>query len=172
MALLPVLLFAVLHAASYTLNMLDALGAPTSVWPVRMLISLVEMQSRNILRMVAFTEIFLLPITVLNVFRGVTWLVGPLVYYRFLGLRYSSRQVCSAIWCQFYFTLKSQMKLFIFLAARILIFMKLTMTKNFCIRVFSNEEKRKETLSFFLTYRYAVAISFHLILSRPKAGWA
>lgn len=92
MALLPVLLFAVLHAASYTLNMLDALGAPTSVWPVRMLISLVEMQSRNILRMVAFTEIFLLPITVLNVFRGVTWLVGPLVYYRFLGLRYSSRR--------------------------------------------------------------------------------
>jgi len=92
MALLPVLLFAVLHAASYTLNMLDALGAPTTLWPVRMLISFVELQSRNILRMVAFTEIFLLPILVMNVFRGVTWLVGPLVYYRFLGLRYSSRR--------------------------------------------------------------------------------
>merc|ERR1712119_67018 len=92
MALLPVLLFAVLHAASYTLNLLDALGAPTTLWPVRMLISFVELQSRNILRMVAFTEIFLLPIVVMNVFRGVTWLVGPLVYYRFLGLRYSSRR--------------------------------------------------------------------------------
>lgn len=92
MALLPALLFAVLHAGSYTLNLLDALGTPNSVWPMRMLISLVELQSRNILRMVAFTEIFLLPITVMNVFRGVTWLVGPLVYYRFLGLRYSSRR--------------------------------------------------------------------------------
>jgi len=92
MALLPALLFAVLHAASYTLNLLDALGTPTSIWPVRMLISLVELQSRNILRMVAFTEIFLLPIVVMNVFRGVTWLVGPLVYYRFLGLRYASRR--------------------------------------------------------------------------------
>lgn len=92
MALMPVLLFAVLHAASYTLNLLDALGAPTSWWAIRMLISFVELQSRNILRMIAFTEIFLLPITAMNVFRGVTWLVAPLVYYRFLGLRYASRR--------------------------------------------------------------------------------
>ena len=91
MALLPVLLFAVLHAASYSLTLLYTLGTPSSWWIIRMLVSLVELQSRNILRMVAFTEIFLLPITVLNVFRGVTWLVGPLVYYRFLGLRYASR---------------------------------------------------------------------------------
>jgi len=92
MALMPVLLFAVLHGASYTLNLLDALGAPTSMWGVRMLISFVELQSRNILRMIAFTEIFLLPIAVMNVFRGVTWLVAPLIYYRFLGLRYNSRR--------------------------------------------------------------------------------
>ena len=93
MALLPVLLFAVLHAASYSLKLLDALGTPSSWWGMRMLISLVELQSRNILRMVAFTEIFLLPITVLNVIRGISWLVAPLVYYRFLGLRYASRYV-------------------------------------------------------------------------------
>lgn len=92
MALMPVLLFAVLHAASYSLNMLDALGAPSDMWIIRMMISMVELQSRNILRMVAFTEIFLLPLTFLNVFRGVTWLVAPLVYYRFLGLRYASRR--------------------------------------------------------------------------------
>lgn len=92
MALMPILLFAILHAASYTLNMLDALGAPSSWWIVRFLISMVELQSRNILRMVAFTEIFLLPLTALNVFRGTTWLVAPLVYYRFLGLRYASRR--------------------------------------------------------------------------------
>lgn len=91
-AILPVLLFAVLHSASYTLNLLDALGAPTSWWIIRHLVSLVELQSRNMLRMVAFTEIFLMPVTVWNVFRGVSWLVAPLVYYRFLGLRYASRR--------------------------------------------------------------------------------
>lgn len=91
-AILPVLLFAVLHSASYSLTLLDALGAPSSWWGIRFLISVVELQSRNILRMISFTEIFLMPITVINVFRGVTWLVAPLVYYRFLGLRYSSRR--------------------------------------------------------------------------------
>jgi len=91
-AILPVSLFAILHSASYSLTLLDALGAPSSAWGIRFLISIVELQSRNILRMIAFTEIFLMPITVLNVFRGVTWLVAPLVYFRFLGLRYSSRR--------------------------------------------------------------------------------
>ena len=35
-----------------------------------MMISLVELQSRNILRMVAFQEIFLLPFSVLMIFAG------------------------------------------------------------------------------------------------------
>ena len=91
-AILPVSLFAILHSASYSLTLLDALGAPSSAWGIRFLISVVELQSRNILRMIAFTEIFLMPITILNVFRGVTWLVAPLVYFRFLGMRYSSRR--------------------------------------------------------------------------------
>jgi hypothetical protein len=92
MALLPVLLFGVLHSASYSLTLLDAMGAPTSWWGARFLISLVELQSRNILRMVAFSEIFLMPLTVVYVFSGRTWLVAPLVYFRFLGLRYASRR--------------------------------------------------------------------------------
>ena len=91
-AILPVGLFAILHSASYSLTLLDALGAPSTAWGIRFLISVVELQSRNILRMIAFTEIFLMPITILNVFRGVTWLVAPLVYFRFLGMRYSSRR--------------------------------------------------------------------------------
>lgn len=92
MALLPVLLFAILHSASYSLTLLDALGTPTSHAIPRFLISLVELQSRNILRMISFTEIFLMPLTVVYLFSGRTWLVVPLVYYRFLGLRYSSRR--------------------------------------------------------------------------------
>lgn len=43
--LLPLVLFAVLHFASFSLTMLDALGR-NSWWGARMLISLVELQSR------------------------------------------------------------------------------------------------------------------------------
>ena len=92
MALLPVLLFAVLHSASYSLTLLDALGQPNDWWGAKFLISIVELQSRNILRMISFSEIFLMPMTVVYLFSGRTWLVVPLVYYRFLGLRYTSRR--------------------------------------------------------------------------------
>ena len=37
-------------------------GTSTSWWGARFLISLVELHSRNILRMVAFSEIFLMPL--------------------------------------------------------------------------------------------------------------
>ena len=57
-----------------------------------MLISLVELQSRNILRMVAFQEIFLLPFSVFMIFAGKTSLATPFLYYRFLSMRYSSRR--------------------------------------------------------------------------------
>ncbi len=90
-ALLPAALFAFLHAASYSLTLLDALGQ-NSWWGARMLISLVELQSRNILRMAAFSEIFLLPLSLVLVFTGRTPLLTPFVYYRFLGLRYASRR--------------------------------------------------------------------------------
>ncbi len=90
-ALLPAVLFAFLHAASYSLTLLDALGS-NSWWGARMLISLVELQSRNILRMAAFTEVFLFPLTVVFVFTGRSPLLTPFVYYRFLGLRYASRR--------------------------------------------------------------------------------
>merc|ERR1712213_606 len=82
----------ILHSASYSLTLLDAFGTPTSNAIPRFLISLVELQSRNILRLIAFSEIFLMPMTVVYLFTGRTWVVVPLVYYRFLGLRYSSRR--------------------------------------------------------------------------------
>jgi len=89
--LAPVVLFALLHFASYSLTILDTLGQ-NSWWGARLLISLVEFQSRNILRMVAFNEIFLLPFSVMMIFTGKTSLVTPFLYYRFLGLRYTSRR--------------------------------------------------------------------------------
>ena len=42
--------------------------------------------------MVAFSEIFLMPLTVILVFTGRVSLVTPFMYYRFLGLRYTSRR--------------------------------------------------------------------------------
>ncbi|CAB3362505.1 Hypothetical predicted protein [Cloeon dipterum] len=57
-----------------------------------MLISLVEFQSVNILRMVAFTEIFLMPFVIIMIFLGKAGLLTPLIYYNFLTLRYASRR--------------------------------------------------------------------------------
>lgn len=89
--LMPVTLFALLHSASYSLTLLDAMGQ-NAWWGARMLISVVELHSRNILRMVAFTEIFLMPLLILLIFTGRVSLFTPFLYYRFLGLRYSSRR--------------------------------------------------------------------------------
>ena len=75
------------------MTMLDCLGSNNSNWWLgRLLISLVELQSRSILRMVAFCEIFLMPLTVMLVFSGRVSLFTPFMYYRFLGLRYASRR--------------------------------------------------------------------------------
>jgi len=91
LVLIPVVLFAVLHSASYSLTLLDTLGQ-NSWWGARMLISFVEFQSRNILRVIALQEIVLMPLIVFLIISGKTSLVTPLLYYRFLGLRYSSRR--------------------------------------------------------------------------------
>ncbi|CAG0917812.1 unnamed protein product [Notodromas monacha] len=88
---LPVFLFAVSHFASYSLELLDCIGA-NSIWPARMMISLVELQSANILRLVAFSEILLMPMVVMLTFRGAATLVTPFLFYRFLGQRYSSER--------------------------------------------------------------------------------
>jgi len=91
LVLAPVFLFALLHFASYSLALLDTLGQ-NSWWGARMMISLVEFQSRNILRMVAFNEIFLMPFSIMMIFTGKTTIITPFLYYRFLGLRYGSRR--------------------------------------------------------------------------------
>lgn len=87
----PVVLFAVLHSASYSQRLLDTLRQ-NSLWGLRLFISLVEFQTRNILRLAAFAEIFIMPLVVVLVFLGKAGIMTPLVYYQFLLLRYSSRR--------------------------------------------------------------------------------
>ncbi|KYN06932.1 Protein Kr-h2, partial [Cyphomyrmex costatus] len=103
LVLTPVFLFALMHMASYSLTLLDipydclhshnknCLGH-NSWWGARLLISLVEFQSRNILRLCALSEIIILPFTVLLVFTGRAGLLTPFVYYQFLKLRLASQR--------------------------------------------------------------------------------
>ncbi|XP_013791999.1 transmembrane protein 33-like isoform X1 [Limulus polyphemus] len=91
LVLLPIFLFALLHSASYSISILDKLGQ-NSGWLARSLMSLVGQQQINILRLVAFTEIFLMPLTLFMIFTGRGSLLTPFVYYRFLTLRYASRR--------------------------------------------------------------------------------
>ncbi|XP_075235254.1 transmembrane protein 33-containing Krueppel homolog 2 [Lycorma delicatula] len=90
-ALLPTFLFSLIHFASYSLSLLDTLGQ-NSWWGARLLISIVEFQSRNILRLIAFAEIILMPFTIILIFMGRAGILTPFVYYHFLSLRYNSRR--------------------------------------------------------------------------------
>ncbi|KAI5633371.1 hypothetical protein NE865_13924 [Phthorimaea operculella] len=89
--LTPIFLFALLHAASYSLTILDTLGQ-NSMWVARLLISLVEFQSRNILRAAALAEIVLFPLVVVMALSGYCGLLTPFVYYYFITWRYTSRR--------------------------------------------------------------------------------
>ncbi|XP_004923819.1 Krueppel homolog 2 [Bombyx mori] len=89
--LVPIFLFALLHAASYSLTILDTLGQ-NSLWVARLLISLVEFQSRNILRAAALAEIVLFPVVLIMALFGHCGLMSPFVYYYFVTWRYASRR--------------------------------------------------------------------------------
>ncbi|XP_050672978.1 Krueppel homolog 2 [Leptidea sinapis] len=89
--LTPIFLFALLHAASASLAILDTLGQ-NSMWVARLIISLVEFQSRNILRAAALAEIVLFPVVVLMALFGYSGLMTPFMYYYFVMWRYASRR--------------------------------------------------------------------------------
>lgn len=91
LVLLPVVLFSILHSSSYSLTLLDTLGQ-NAWWGARLLISIVEFQSRNILRLISFTEIVLMPLCVVLVLMGKAGLLTPFIYYHFLIQRYTSRR--------------------------------------------------------------------------------
>lgn len=91
LVLLPIFLFALLQFSSFSLTLLDCLGQ-NSWWGIRFLISLVEFQSHQILRLCALSEIIILPYTVLLVFTGRVGLLTPIIYYQFLKLRLASQR--------------------------------------------------------------------------------
>ncbi|XP_017766380.1 PREDICTED: Krueppel homolog 2 [Eufriesea mexicana] len=91
LVLTPVFLFALIHFASDSLTLLDCL-AQNSCWAARLLISLVEFQAQNILRVCAFAEIIILPFTLLLVFTGRAGLLTPFIYFQFLKFRLASQR--------------------------------------------------------------------------------
>ncbi|KAI4542969.1 hypothetical protein MG293_007095 [Ovis ammon polii] len=91
MSIFPVLLFSLLHAATYTKKILDAKGS-NSLPLLRSLLDKLSTNQQNILKFIACNEIFLMPATVFMLFSGQGSLFQPFIYYRFLTLRYSSRR--------------------------------------------------------------------------------
>uniref|UniRef100_A0A674HR86 Transmembrane protein 33 n=1 Tax=Taeniopygia guttata TaxID=59729 RepID=A0A674HR86_TAEGU len=91
MSIFPVLLFSLLHAATYTKKVLDARSSNSFPF-LRNLLEKLNANQQNILKFIACNEIFLMPATVFMLFSGQGSLLQPFIYYRFLTLRYSSRR--------------------------------------------------------------------------------
>jgi len=91
LAVLPVLFFALLHAGSFTTEVLDKIG-PQAMQPIRALILKIRTHQTSLLRFIASAEIFLFPTSLFLALTGKGGLVLPFFYYRFLTLRYASRR--------------------------------------------------------------------------------
>ncbi|GFR09900.1 transmembrane protein 33 [Trichonephila clavata] len=89
LSLLPVFLFALLHSVTYSAGLLYKLGCAGQA---ASLSAIAEHHQQNILKLVSFTEICLMPITVIWLFSGKGSLLTPFAYYRFLTFRYASRR--------------------------------------------------------------------------------
>ncbi|XP_040583438.1 Krueppel homolog 2 [Lepeophtheirus salmonis] len=91
LVLVPIVMFAGLHAVSYTLTLLDCLN-PGPMWIKKMLVEMVKNYSSQILRVIALSEIFIMPLTIIFVITGKVILLTPYPYFKFLGCRYASRR--------------------------------------------------------------------------------
>ncbi|XP_064554258.1 Krueppel homolog 2 [Drosophila montana] len=91
LVLIPVALYSVLHASSYSLKLLDLIGQ-NSWWTARFVISIVEYKAANILKAIAFCEIFIMPYAIVLTFMAHAGLMTPIIYYHYLVMRYSSRR--------------------------------------------------------------------------------
>ena len=88
MALLPISLMAMIHAVKYGYKVLDTTG-----WAAgRSLLNFIAVKQQILFRLVALTEIFLMPALIVMVILGRAQLFSPFLYYRYLMLRYMSQR--------------------------------------------------------------------------------
>lgn len=88
LALLPCALYALFNLAVYAISILDKLGNQE---PLRVELSnLVAKYQQNLLYTIALSEFTLMPTVLIGVFTRVVGIFVPVLYYRFLLLRYNS----------------------------------------------------------------------------------
>ena len=88
MALMPISLMAMIHAVKYCYKVLETTGWSTG----RNLLNFVAVKQQILFRLVALTEIFLMPALIVMVFLGRAQLFSPFLYYRYIMLRYMSQR--------------------------------------------------------------------------------
>jgi len=88
LALMPITLMAVINAVKYGYKVMEVLNTNVG----RSLLNSVAMKQQTLFRLVALTEIFLLPMLTLMVFLGRAQFLSPFLYYRYIKLRYSSQR--------------------------------------------------------------------------------
>lgn len=89
MVLFPISLFAFLHLLCSILPLTEELGYAT--WS-RKLTLFLSKYTPALLQTVALSEIFIMPILILALLTGMSNLITPFLYYRFITLRYSSHR--------------------------------------------------------------------------------
>lgn len=88
LVLLPCSLYAIFNLARYAIQILEKLGNHEQL---RLTISnTMTTYQRSLLQLIALSEVSLMAVVVIGVFTRVCGLMTPLLYYRFLMLRYNS----------------------------------------------------------------------------------
>jgi len=88
LALLPCALYALFNLARYAIELLDKYGDQEDL--KLKISSLVTKYQQSLLHTVALSEVTLMPILVIGIFTKSVGILVPLMYFRFLKLRYNS----------------------------------------------------------------------------------
>lgn len=96
-ALIPLGMFALLHTSSFSKKLLDILGTArvfgmSLVSWIRSGVDKLQSNQIALLRVIASTEIMIMPLTVGLVLSAAAGLLLPFIYYKFLTFRYASRR--------------------------------------------------------------------------------
>ncbi|XP_055337648.1 LOW QUALITY PROTEIN: transmembrane protein 33-like [Paramacrobiotus metropolitanus] len=88
--LMPIAIFACIHSMAFFVKLGNEIGAGAAL--LRPVGRLIETEQQRMLMTAALGEILMMPVSVIMVFTGKVLLLAPIMYYRFLQLRYRSRR--------------------------------------------------------------------------------
>ncbi|MFH4978800.1 hypothetical protein AB6A40_005509 [Gnathostoma spinigerum] len=90
-ALLPVSLYALLHAANYFVKLCKATGHGQNALSINVE-EMINQNTQTFLGVIAISEVFILPFSIFMIFAGKASIIFPFLYLRFLMFRYRSRR--------------------------------------------------------------------------------